>query len=439
MPSKKRSERIRISGFGFTNAGKSTIRNCIRNIWIGENGEGKKRQDSQIPENHDTGIFMKILHLLSNWKWTAVSEPAVDLALTQKNLGADVLFVCGKSPEGHEYDVLFHARQKGFNNVKAIELPKHFQVLTAFRDAKKLRKLVNDFKPDIVHSHMKNAHFLGLLAMGKSKPPFSVKSCYDPEGPGNDIRSRILNKHFSDGLVVISKTAKQKAVETRRFLSDGIIVAEPGIDLDRFSPDREKSDKRKSFGLSKENFVVGVVSRIRPSRRIDIPLAAIASLATQFPQLRFFLVGRGNHRNYNEVVEKPLKEMGIADRVILPGYCRDDRLVAAYQSMDVLVYPIPGTDKSCRTIREAMASGVPVIAPEIGFLKDLIEDGVNGKFMELSSESLAGTLSKLIEGKNQLEMMSHKSLETAKQRFSMVLQAEKTLQLYENLLNGKSA
>jgi len=381
---------------------------------------------------------MKILHLLSNWKWTAVSEPAVDLAVTQKSLGAEVLFICGESPEGQEYDVLFHSRQKGFNNVEATKLPKHIQIHTAIQDARKLRKLIDDFKPDIVHSHMKNAHFLGLLAMGKSKPFFSVKSCYDPEGPGNDIRSKILNKHFTDGLVVISKAARQKAIETCGFLSNAILVAEPGIDLERFSPDRKMPDKMKDFGLTKENFVVGVVSRIRPSRRIDIALTAIASLAAQFSQLRFFLVGRGNRKNYRKVVEKPLKEMGITDKVILPGYCRDDRLVAAYQSMDVLVYPIPGTDKSCRTVREAMASGVPVIAPEIGFLKELIEDGVNGKFMDLSSESLANILSKLIEDNSQLEMMAHNALETAKQRFSMVLQAEKTLLFYEKVLNGKS-
>ena len=381
---------------------------------------------------------MNILHLLSNWKWTAVSEPAVDLALSQKALGAEVKFVCGKSPEGHDYDVLFHSRQKGFNNVVAIKLPKHFQIHTAIRDAGKLRKCINDFKPDIVHSHMKNAHFLGFLAMGNSKPPFSVQSFYNPEGPGSDIRSRILNKYFSDGLVVISKVARQKAIETCGFLSNATLVAEPGIDLDRFSPDRNAADKRKGFGLTKENFVVGVVSRIRPSRRIDIALTAIASLTVQFPQLRFFLVGRGNRRNYKEVVEKPLEEMGIADKVILPGYCRDDRLVAAYQAMDVLVYPIPGTDKSCRTVREAMASGVPVIAPKIGFLNDLIEDGVNGQFMDLSSESLAGILSNLIKDKDQIEMMALNSLETAKQRFSTVEQAKKTLLFYEKLINGKT-
>ena len=140
------------------------------------------------------------------------------MALKQKVLGAEVLFVCGKSPEGHEYDVLFHSHEKGFKNVEAIKLPKHLQIHTAIRDARILRKLINDFKPDIIHSHMKNAHFLSFLAMRKSKPPLSVQSCYDPEGPGNDIRSRILNKHFSDGLVVINSTAKKKAIQIFGFL-----------------------------------------------------------------------------------------------------------------------------------------------------------------------------------------------------------------------------
>jgi glycosyltransferase involved in cell wall biosynthesis len=379
---------------------------------------------------------MKILHLLSNWKWTERSEPSVDLAIAQKTLGAEVLFVCGKSPEGHEYDVVFHSRQKGFNNLEEIKLPKHFQIHTAIRDARKLRKLINNFKPDIVHYHMRNAHLLGCLAIGKLKSPFVVKSCYEPEGPENDLRSRILTKYFSNGLVVISEAAKQKAVETYGFSSNAILVAEPGIDVDRFSPGREISESRGDFGLTENNFVVGVVSRIRPSRRIDIPLNAIASLVAQFPQLRLFLVGRGNRKNYREVVEKPLKVMGIADKVILPGYCRDDRLVAAYQSMDVLVYPMPGTDKSCRTVREAMASGVPVIAPEIGFLKELIEDGVNGKFMHLSSESLANILSDLIKDSNKLKTMTHYALETAKRRFSMTMQAEKILLFYEKLIKG---
>ena len=380
---------------------------------------------------------MKILHLLSNRKWTERSEPAVELALAERALGADVTFVCGRSLEGSEPGVAFHARRKGLSAVVVLEMSKHFRVLSAFRDIGKLRQLIADFNPDVIHCHMWNAHLLGSMAKGRSKPPFLVRSCYDPDGPESDLRSRLLYRRCTDGLVVISGAARDKAMKRYGFRSEALQVAEPGIDLPRFSREREISDGREGFGLKEEHFVVGVVSRIRQSRRIDIVLDAVRILAKEFPQLRFLLVGRGRKNAVEKVVKEPSSEMGIADRVVLAGYCRYDRLVAAYRAMDVLVYPMPGTDKSCRTVREAMASRVPVIASRIGFLPELIEDGVNGRLMDLAPESLADILSDLIRDHDELDRMAHLGSETAKQRFSPSLQAKRTLSFYERLLSGK--
>jgi len=382
-------------------------------------------------------MAMKIFHLLSNRKWTERSEPAVDLALAERALGAEVTFVCGRSPVGSEPGVAFHARRKGLDAVIMLEMAKHFRVLSAFRDVGKLRQLMADFNPDVIHCHMWNAHLVGSIARGRPKPPFVVRSCYDPDGPKSDLRSRFLYRRCTDGLIVITEAAKDKAMSRYGFPFDAIQVAEPGIDLGRFSRDRRISDGRKDFGLKEEHFVVGVVSRIRESRRIDIALGAVRMLAKEFPQLRLLIVGRGRKNAMEKVVKKPSREMGIADRVILAGYCRNDRLVAAYRAMDVLVYPVPGTDKSCRTVREAMSSGVPVIASGIGFLPELIEDGDNGRLMDLSPESLADILSDLIRDHDKLDRMGRCASETAEQRFSTALQAERTLSFYRKLLCGK--
>jgi glycosyltransferase involved in cell wall biosynthesis len=379
-------------------------------------------------------MAIKVLHLLSNRRWTERSEPAVELALAERALGAEVTFVCGRSPEGSKPGVAFHARRKGLNPVVVLEMPKHFRLLSAFRDIGKLRELMADFNPDIICCHMPNAHLLGSMANSRSKPSFVVRGCYDPDGPKSDLRSRFLYKHYTDGLIVISGAAKDKAMRRYGFPSHAILVAEPGIDLKRFSRDRKISEGREDFGLKEEFFVVGVVSRIRESRRIDIPLSAMHALSKEFPQLRLLLVGGGRRDAMQEVVKKPSREMGIADRVILAGYCRYDRLVAAYRAMNVLVYPMPGTDKSCRTVREAMASGVPVIASRIGFLPELIDDGVNGRLMDLSPESLADILSDLIRDHDKVDTMARRASETAKQRFSTALQAERTLSFYRRLL-----
>jgi glycosyltransferase involved in cell wall biosynthesis len=129
-------------------------------------------------------------------------------------------------------------------------------------------------------------------------------------------------------------------------------------------------------------------------------------------------------------------EMNIADKIVMPGYCNGDHLVAAYRAMDVLIYPTPGSDKSCRTVREAMAAGIPVIAPGIGFLPELIEDHVTGRLMVLSGESLADILSELMQDKTKLREMGSRALKCATRRFAPDLQARKTLTFYQRLLEG---
>ena len=81
-----------------------------------------------------------------------------------------------------------------------------------------------------------------------------------------------------------------------------------------------------------------------------------------------------------------------------------------------------------------MAAGVPVIAPEVGFLPELIEDHTTGRLMALAWESLANILEELILDKAQLLEMGQKSLQTAIRRFSPVLQAERALSFYHKLL-----
>jgi glycosyltransferase involved in cell wall biosynthesis len=271
----------------------------------------------------------------------------------------------------------------------------------------------------------------------KHKPPLVVRNCYDPYGPKSDLRSRLLFRRCTDGLIVISQAAKENAMRRYGFSLTAVQVAEPGIDLTHFSSERKISGSREDFGLKKNDFVVGVVSRIRESRRIDIPLTALRILGGHCPHLRLLLVGRGRPGAVEKVVRQPAMEMGVADRVSLAGYCRYDRLVAAYRAMDVLVYPMPGTDKSCRTVREAMASGVPVIASRIGFLSELIEDGVNSCLMDLSPKNLADILLGLMRDRKKLDTMARRASETAQQRFSTALQAERTLSLYRRLLDGK--
>lgn len=378
---------------------------------------------------------IKILHLLSNWKWTEISEPAVDLALAQKHSGAEVEFACGRGPADREIRrVDYNARQKNLDPVHVLDLPKHFNLFAAYRDRRELRVMLRRFQPDVIHCHNRNAHLMGYLSRGFSTFPAIVAGSYDPAGPRDDFRCRFLYKFGTDGMVVINENSRQLAVARNGLAVDALCVAEPGVDLDRFSPHRRLAPDRYDFGLRPRAFVIGIVSRIREARRLDIALNAVGTLADSFPQLQILLVGRGREGALEKVVTRPAASLGIADRVAVAGYCQGDRLVAALRSMDVLVYPRPGSDKSCRTVREAMAAGVPVIAPAIGFLPELIEDRKTGRLMAASGADLAAILADLISNPHNLREMATRALELAAARFSRRLQADKTLAFYRRLI-----
>jgi glycosyltransferase involved in cell wall biosynthesis len=275
---------------------------------------------------------------------------------------------------------------------------------------------------------------MGFLSRGISKPPVIVRSCYDPDGPPHDLRSRVLYYLGTEGLVFINESGRRAALERNGLAVKAACVVEPGIDLERFSPQREIAAEPKDFGLKSGAFVVGIVSRIRGARRLDIPLKAVHTLAGKYPHLQILVVGRGREGAVERVVMRPAQELGISDRIVLAGYCESDRLVAAFRTMDVLVYASPGSDKSCRTVREAMAAGVPVIAPEIGFLPELIADNQTGRLMDAAGNDLAGILDGLISHAVKVREMGSRALEMAAVRFSRRLQAERTLAFYQGLL-----
>ena len=376
---------------------------------------------------------MNVLHLLSNHRWTERAEPAADLAVAQKKLGAHVVFACG-CPEGDfiiENTVEYQVQQKGLSPL-VLELPKHFKRGAAWRDIPRLCKIINEEKIHIVHCHMENAHLMACLARRRKSKFIIIMNYYDPNGPEKGLRSWYCHKFGTRGLVTVSDRSKQRAIEKFGFQPDSVCLIEPGIDLARFDPLKHVEGDRISFGLNESDFVVGMVTRIRQERRLDVAIDAVGRLASDIPELRLFIVGRG--KDVPGVILKPAEQKGISDRIVLAGYCREDKLVAAYRAMDALFYAVPGTDKSCRTVREAMGAGIPVIASKTGILPELVDDNVIGRLVDLSAISLAEVISDLYKDRMRLKELGESALITARKRFASETSARKALNFYENLI-----
>lgn len=377
--------------------------------------------------------WQAVLHLLSNYRWTERAEPAANLAIAERACGAGVLFACGSPPGSHPNRVAMELEARGFTP-HVLELPKHFSIGALRRDAPCLRELLNTAGIGIAHAHMLNAHVTAAVARRGLPGVRIVRTSYEPEGLPRGLREYTLAARATDGLIVTTEDARETLARRYPKLRERIALIEPGIDLERFSPDRSLHLAEPAISLPEDAFVVGIVSRLRKDRRIDIVIDAVAALARDCPRLHLLIVGRGGPAELDEAVTQPITRAGCADRVHMAGYKRGDDLVAAYRRMNVLAYPAPGTDKSCRTIREAMAAGVTVIGARVGYVPHLVEHEVTGLLAEQSASSFSDAIRRVYEDTVFLEHLRAASLARARERFSLETQAKRTLAFYDSIV-----
>lgn len=377
-----------------------------------------------------------ILHLLSNWRWTGPSEPAVNLAAALHARGWPVTFSCGREQHPLFRDqpttVLRRARDAGVPVREGLALKKHTSLWPTLRDARLVRDWLAGDSYRLIHCHQRNAHVVAALATrGGSERPAIVRSSYASEGP-HGLRERWLLRNHTDGLVVVSEAARRRVVDVLGFPAERTHVIEGAIDLERFDPERVPGDRRAELGLGKEHFVVGLVARIQKRRRFDVLLEAIDHARRELPDLRVLLIGRGTHMK--SVAVDPIRKLGLGETVLLPGYQTGDDFVRTVGTLDAKIYMVPGTDGSCRAVREALAMGVPVVAPRLGPLPELIGRDERGLLFDGDAADLARALVQLGRDRDACAAMGARARSFAREHFSLARQAGQVEEVYRALL-----
>ncbi|MET8815484.1 glycosyltransferase family 1 protein [Streptomyces sp. NPDC004549] len=135
-----------------------------------------------------------------------------------------------------------------------------------------------------------------------------------------------------------------------------------GVDTVRFRPDRRDETLRRELAPNGE-LIVGYVGRLAPEKRVDL-LAGVCGL----DGVRVVVVGDGPSRAHLT---------GALPGAVFPGRREGGELARIFASLDVFAHTGP-FETFCQTVQEAMASGVPVIAPAVGGPLDLVDHGRTG-------------------------------------------------------------
>ncbi|MFD5231786.1 glycosyltransferase family 4 protein [Streptomyces qaidamensis] len=135
-----------------------------------------------------------------------------------------------------------------------------------------------------------------------------------------------------------------------------------GVDTERFRPDRRDEALRRELAPNGE-VIVGYVGRLAPEKQVEL-----LSGACDLEGVRVVIVGDGPSR--------PGLEQALPGAVFLGRRTGDD-LARVFASFDVFAHTGP-FETFCQTVQEAMASGLPVVAPAAGGPLDLVAQGRTG-------------------------------------------------------------
>jgi phosphatidylinositol alpha 1,6-mannosyltransferase len=144
-----------------------------------------------------------------------------------------------------------------------------------------------------------------------------------------------------------------------------------GVDITRFRPSRRDDALRSELAPNGE-LLVGFVGRLAPEKKVT-RLAALQGV----PGVRLVVVGDGPDRRQ---LAKQLPEAAFL------GFRTGDELAEAYASLDVFVHTGP-FETFCQAVQEALASGLPVIAPDAGGPKDLVAHDRSGYLLPETGKS----------------------------------------------------
>lgn len=140
-----------------------------------------------------------------------------------------------------------------------------------------------------------------------------------------------------------------------------------GVDITGFVPSARDEHLRRTWSPDGRP-IVGFVGRLAPEKHVE----RLAVLAAR-DDLQLVIVGDGVDR---------VKLQTVLPTAVFTGELRGAALAAAYASMDVFVHP--GEHETfCQTVQEAMASGVPVIAPDAGGPRDLVAPRRTGLLLDV--------------------------------------------------------
>jgi glycosyltransferase involved in cell wall biosynthesis len=275
---------------------------------------------------------------------------------------------------------------KALHGVEVRIIPSLVREINPVKDLRALVQLIRAFRqlrPAIVHTHSSKAGIIGRLAAWMAGVPAIVHTIHGygiTPGQAPPLRRILIAVEWLIGRITtfwiaVSTADVNQGLRWRLFTRETVLLTRPGIDPQPFAANTKAAVRdpvRLGFGVGPSGILIGTVSCLKPQKAPEDFVKVAALIAQEYPEARFILAGDGELR---EQVEQLVSGNGLTDRFQLLGWRRDIPLLMS--ALDVFVLTSRWEGLPC-VLLEARAAAIPVVATNVGGVREAIDEGVHG-------------------------------------------------------------
>jgi L-malate glycosyltransferase len=292
-----------------------------------------------------------------------------------------------------------------------------------------VKKLIREFKPDILHAHYASSY--GLLGALSGFHPF-VMSVW-----GSDVYSfpKIsplhkwifkFNLRKADRICSTSNTMKE---EIKKYTGKDISVIPFGIDLNVFKP------FYAHHVFKDDSIVVGTVKTLEIGYGIEYLVDAFALLKKKlrgYP-VKLLIVGKGS---LDGKLRGMVKDLGIESETVFTGYVSPAEIPFYQNMLTIAVFPSLYESFGVSVV-EAMACEKPVVVTNVGGLPEVVEEGVTGLIVPpQNAEKLEEAIEKLVKDKQLREQLGKQGRQRAERIYNWENNLAEMMGIYDKLLTA---
>ncbi|MCW9041496.1 MAG: glycosyltransferase, partial [Flavobacteriales bacterium] len=318
---------------------------------------------------------------------------------------------------------------------------------------KKLKDIIKEFQPDIVHTHASKAGTLGRMAAYKCKVPVIVHTFHGHVfhsyfGKTKTVFYKNIERYLakkSTKIIAISDIQKNELTQQHKICKKNKVAVVPlGFDLSRFQEGYEskRNDFRKHYLLEEDEIAIGIIGRLVPIKNHTLFLESINQILKKTTKkVRVFIIGDGEEKEnltqYCKELKLDFTEFNKQKKkatITFTSWVKNVDWANAGLDIIALSSLNEGTPVS---LIEAQAANNPIVTTNVGGVENVVLKDKTGFIVSSGNVGFfAEALLKLVDNNILRKEMGEKGWEFVKEKFHYERLVNDMRQLYFSLLEN---